>query len=114
MNNFCQSHPRNLIIILYFVFSSVTIVTNAKDWVYTVRSDDNLWNLTKKHLLDTSYLKPAQSLNHIDNPWHVLPGTQLTLTASLSLLANPSSCRPHYAGLYWRLLLLPLLALIAI
>ncbi len=61
--------------ILLVCFSTV----QAEDWIYTVRKDDNLWNITVDYLVDISYVKHLQALNKIADPWHIPPGTKLTI-----------------------------------
>lgn len=51
----------------------------AEDWVYTVRSGDNLWNLTEKHLISFKYVSRLQQLNGIQNPYLIPPGTKIRI-----------------------------------
>jgi len=66
----------NLIAVLSIItlFYSLS-VAQAEDWVYEVRKQDNLWNITVDHLIDISYVEKVQKLNKIIDPWHILPGT---------------------------------------
>ena len=51
----------------------------AEDWLYTVRSGDNLWNLTEKHLTSFIYVSRLQQLNGIQNPYLIPPGTKIRI-----------------------------------
>jgi len=66
----------NLIAVLSIItlFYSLS-VAQAEDWVYEVRKQDDLWNITVDHLIDISYVEKVQKLNKIIDPWHILPGT---------------------------------------
>ena len=46
----------------------------AEDWLYTVRSGDNLWNVAERHLVSMKYVPRLQQLNRIQDPHHILPG----------------------------------------
>lgn len=59
-------------------FYTISLV-QADDWVYEVRKDDNLWNLTVDYLIDMSYVKRVQKLNKIADPWHIPPGTKIRI-----------------------------------
>ena len=49
----------------------------AEEWIYVIRSGDNLWSFTQKHLVSMKYLEGVQRLNSIQNPYFIPPGTQL-------------------------------------
>ena len=51
----------------------------AEDWSYTVRSGDNLWNLTEKHLTSLKYVPRLQQHNGIQNPYEIAPGTKIRI-----------------------------------
>lgn len=51
----------------------------AEEWIHTVRPGDNLWNLTKRHLIGMQYVKQLQQLNNIQNPYVIPPGTELRI-----------------------------------
>ena len=46
----------------------------AEDWLYTMRSGDNLWNVAERHLVNVKYVSRLQQLNHIHDPYHIPPG----------------------------------------
>lgn len=46
-------------------------------WMYTVRSGDNLWSLSKKHLSSMRYWKQLVELNRVEDPYNIPPGTLL-------------------------------------
>ncbi|MBP7954031.1 MAG: hypothetical protein KAZ14_02575 [Nitrosomonas sp.] len=48
----------------------------AEEWIYVIRSGDNLWSFTQKHLVSMKYLEGVQRLNSIQNPYFIPPGTQ--------------------------------------
>ena len=49
----------------------------AEEWIYVIRSGDNLWSFTQKHLVSMKYFEGVQRLNSIQNPYFIPPGTQL-------------------------------------
>ncbi|TXI19834.1 MAG: LysM peptidoglycan-binding domain-containing protein [Nitrosomonas sp.] len=69
-----------------FLFAILTIlakdVTATDEWIYTVKSGDNLWNVTERHLKNTRYVEPLQNLNKIQNPYVIPPGTRLRIPVS--------------------------------
>lgn len=46
----------------------------AEDWLYTIRSGDNLWNVAERHLVSMKYVPRLQQLNRIHDPHHIPPG----------------------------------------
>ncbi|MFK5950412.1 MAG: FecR domain-containing protein [Methylococcales bacterium] len=74
--------------LLIFLFS--ISVSQAEEWLYKVRKNDNLWNLTVDYLIDVSYVEKVQKKNGITDPWHILPGTTLRI---------PSQWVRHYPSL---------------
>ncbi len=46
----------------------------AEDWLYTIRSGDNLWNIAERHLVSVKYVPQLQRLNHVHDPYHIPPG----------------------------------------
>lgn len=46
----------------------------AEDWLYTIRSGDNLWNVAERHLVSMKYVPRLQQLNRIQDPHHIPPG----------------------------------------
>lgn len=51
----------------------------ADEWLYTVQSGDNLWNLTERHLTSIKYVGRLQKLNRIRNPYVIPPGTVIRI-----------------------------------
>ncbi len=64
-----------LLILMSLLALSTSVV--AKEWTYTVRSGDNLWNITERHLTSINYVKHLQQLNRIENAYKIPPGTKL-------------------------------------
>ena len=70
----------------YFILGSVFLLVGlfssscwAEDWLYTLKKDDNLWNISEQYLDNLSHVKQLQTLNHIKDPWHIPPGTKITI-----------------------------------
>jgi len=53
-----------------------------EEWIYTVRPGDNLWNLAEEYLIDLSYWQKLQTLNRVEDPFHIPPGTRLRIPTS--------------------------------
>lgn len=49
----------------------------SQEWIYTVRPGDNLWNLSEEYLSSMRFWRRLQTLNQIDDPTHIPPGTRL-------------------------------------
>ncbi len=64
-----------LLILMSLLALSTSVVAN--EWTYTVRSGDNLWNVTERHLTSINYVKRLQQLNRIENAYKIPPGTKL-------------------------------------
>ena len=67
---------RSLVMTSLLLLSTLVV---AEDWIYTVRSGDNLWNLTEKHLTSFKYVSRLQQLNGIQNPYLIPPGTKIRI-----------------------------------
>ena len=67
---------RSLVMTSLLLLSTLVI---AEDWIYTVRSGDNLWNLTEKHLTSFKYVSRLQKLNDIQNPYLIPLGTKIRI-----------------------------------
>lgn len=65
--------------VLLAVLMVLSASAAAEEWVYTVRPGDNLWNLTERHLKNMQYVQRLQQLNNVQNPYVILPGTQLRI-----------------------------------
>ncbi len=64
----------------------------ADEWICTVRPGDNLWTLSRDHLLRVGYWKRVQALNHVADPFRVPPGTKLRIPFSW-LRVQPAPAR---------------------
>lgn len=53
-----------------------------EEWIYTVRPGDNLWHLAEEYLIDQSYWQRLQTLNRVEDPFRIPPGTQLRIPTS--------------------------------
>jgi hypothetical protein len=51
----------------------------AAEWIYTVQDGDNPWNLTERYLAGIKYWPRIQTLNRINDPQHIPPGTRLRI-----------------------------------
>ncbi len=49
----------------------------ADEWIYSVQPGDNLWTLSKKHLVSIRYWKELQTLNKVEDPLNIPPGKKL-------------------------------------
>jgi len=56
-----------------------SLILHAEDWSYTVRPDDNLWNITEKFLPDQSYRNRLQEYNNIPDGNVIRPGSLLNI-----------------------------------
>ena len=68
---------------LFFTFCLLSALVStelrAEDWLYKVRSGDNLWNLAERYLLEVSYWRKLQTYNAVADPWHIPPGTIINI-----------------------------------
>jgi len=54
-------------------------LAQSENWIYKVRTGDNLWNISEKYLLNAAYAKQVQKLNKIPDPWKMLPGSEIKI-----------------------------------
>ena len=66
-------------ILAFILYLSSISLLQAKDWIYTVQKDDNLWDIASKYLLDISYAEKIQKLNNISNPKQLLPNSKIKI-----------------------------------
>ncbi|MEZ5581859.1 MAG: FecR domain-containing protein [Candidatus Competibacteraceae bacterium] len=72
----------------YCVLSSLLITcAQAQEWVYTVRSGDNPWSISRDYLQGMDYWPRLQRYNGITRPTRIPPGTQLRIP--IEWLKNP-------------------------
>lgn len=65
---------------LLFVLSAMLVSpVQAAEWIYTVQSGDNPWNLTERYLAGVKYWPRIQTLNRIVDAEHIPPGTRLRI-----------------------------------
>lgn len=64
-----------LILFLLLFFSSTSQAT--EEWIYTTQQGDNLWKLSKTHLVSLRYWKALQELNGIKDPLHIPVGKKI-------------------------------------
>lgn len=74
--------PKHFAIGLLLLLSGISLSGRCEDWLYTVRTGDNLWNLSERYLIHINDWSRLQALNHIRDPWHIPPGTQLRIPVS--------------------------------
>lgn len=65
--------------VLLFLVLVAPALTQAQDWIYTVRPGDNLWDLTNEHLTHMKYWRRLQALNKVCDPEHMPPGRWLRI-----------------------------------
>ncbi len=70
---------RKLTAVLFIFILSSPFNSNAKDWVYVVADGDNIWNISKRYLVDINKFKQVQSLNNIPVAQQLQPGTVLRI-----------------------------------
>jgi LysM repeat protein len=78
-NPLCFSRPIILGVCLFLCTVSPVVFSDV--WVYSVKEGDNLWDLTVDHLKNVAYVKKVQELNKIQDPWNILPGTEIKIPA---------------------------------
>lgn len=74
--------------LLLAVLMALSASATAEEWIYTVRPGDNLWNLTERHLKNMQYVQRLQQLNNVQNPYVILPGTQLRIPVAWTKLLH--------------------------
>ena len=111
-------HPSLRIIHYRLLALWLTLVlapAHAAEWIYTVQSGDNPWNLTERYLAGIKYWPRIQTLNRIADAEHIPPGTRLripiewlrriaaiakvTAVKGHADLSGPRASRPLSAGM---------------
>lgn len=70
-------HVHHLSWIIFFLFLFSASGAICQEWTYTVQPGDNLWKISKKHLVSMRYWKDVQQLNNIKDPTSIPPGSML-------------------------------------
>ena len=73
------TRPRRITALGAILLLLLSAAAFAEDWVYTLRPGDNLWNITAKHLKHIRYWARLQEYNEIEDPWRMLPGTEIRI-----------------------------------
>jgi hypothetical protein len=68
---------RNAAIIALLALASLS--AQAEEWIYTVRPGDTLWDIIDKYSVNLAYVPSLQSLNSVEDPRKIRPGTTLRI-----------------------------------
>ncbi len=68
---------RPLLLCLPLLFCLNSITAKATEWVYTVQSGDNLWDLSIEHMESINNWRKLQKLNNVTDPKRIPPGMQI-------------------------------------
>lgn len=66
------------VLLLFFLFHPPTLAL-SQEWEYTIQPGDNLWNLSKKHLVSVRYWEQLLELNGIKDPRNIPPGSTIRI-----------------------------------
>lgn len=78
--NICNASQRpRASLAVALILSLVLPTVTANDWYYTIAPGDNLWNLADQYLIDVSYWRELQKINHVSDPWNLPPGDTLKI-----------------------------------
>lgn len=71
---------------IYLLISLLLFSTRvvADEWIYTVKTGDNLWNISEQHLISTRYVARLQQLNKISDAYAIPPGTKIKIPVAWS------------------------------
>ncbi|MBV8681067.1 MAG: FecR domain-containing protein [Aquitalea sp.] len=50
---------------------------DSATWSYEVKQGDSLWSFADQHLSSPAYVPRLQNLNHIADPYHLIPGSHI-------------------------------------
>ncbi len=64
----------------------------AQDWIYHVKNQDTLWDISEKYLGSHKHVTALQRLNRIKDPNHIPPGTRLVIPEHW-LIVHPTMAR---------------------
>jgi hypothetical protein len=70
----------------------VSALARAEEWIYTVRPDDTLWELSEEYLARPGDWRRLQEYNHIPDPLHLAPGIRLRIPITW-LKSQPASAK---------------------
>lgn len=65
------------IVLVLLVLPLLASVAQAQDWRYRVRPGDTIWELARVHLRADIPWQRLQTLNEVEDPWNMPPGTEL-------------------------------------
>ena len=79
-SNISTQHKRTSVALLFslalFLCLNPTTAV-ASEWVYTMKTGDNLWNLSIEHMGNIDNWQKLQQLNNVIDPKHIPPGTEI-------------------------------------
>lgn len=78
--------------LLFCLLMGTTVAVNSQEWIYTVRSGDNLWNITADYLTRMDYWQRLQTLNQVADPQELPPGMKLRIPIAW-LKGQPTAAR---------------------
>lgn len=88
-----QRHVLYSFLAIGFAFSLAAVPpAMAKEWLYTVRPGDTLWDLADAYLLENAYWRRLQTLNKVADPQGMPPGSRLRIPVEW-LRTQPSPAR---------------------
>jgi len=64
---------------LFLLFPLAITRSQAQEWIYTVRSGDNPWSISRDYLQGMRYWPRLQSYNGVTKPTQIPPGTQFRI-----------------------------------
>lgn len=65
--------------IMCFVLFAISTSALGQDWTYTARPGDNLWNISRDHLIAVDYWRRLQEYNGIADSDIIRPGTKIRM-----------------------------------
>ncbi|MFK8067220.1 MAG: FecR domain-containing protein [Gammaproteobacteria bacterium] len=97
---------RIILVGLLILISFSTIATEvvkrennlSDEWIYTVKQGDNLWNLTEDFLVDIRYWRKLQTLNNINQPSRMRPGSTLRIPREWSRIRPSEATIKSFSG----------------
>ena len=77
-----STHTALMSVVLVAILALSPLMALGEEWIYRMRPGDSLWSITAQHLKHIRYWKPLQELNGVEDPWHMLPGTEIRIPLS--------------------------------